>query len=131
MRYRAPQLFCTVPGCSAPRRAVGMCRSHYMRAYHQTNAEQERRYRKTHYEENRDTLISRPCFYCNGPLNPTGSGLDRRDSSIGYVLDNVVPRCRACNVIKSDLITSEEMLRVAELLKSLRGSKSLWEEVKK
>lgn len=41
------------------------------------------------------------CSYCGGPLNPTGHGLDRVDSSQGYGLDNVVPCCRSCNTAKN------------------------------
>lgn len=35
------------------------------------------------------------------------TGLDRRDSSRGYDLDNVVPCCRACNVAKNDMTVDE------------------------
>jgi hypothetical protein len=45
-------------------------------------------------------LLSYACNYCHGPLNPTGSGLDRLDNHGGYTWDNVVPCCLACNVLK-------------------------------
>lgn len=60
-------------------------------------------------------VTSEPCFYCGLPPEPrarhysgngTGrsvcfaSGLDRVDSRKGYVIDNVVPCCDACNRAK-------------------------------
>jgi hypothetical protein len=41
-------------------------------------------------------LLDTPCYYCGG----AGGGVDRVDNSIGYVLDNVVACCRACNWTK-------------------------------
>ncbi len=46
-------------------------------------------------------IISNPCFYCGGPLPNGGGGLDRINSSIGYVLGNVRPCCTQCNVAKA------------------------------
>lgn len=80
-------------------------------------------------------LIYLNCFYCDAkPYNKmtnTGSsgkkikfilyysGLDRKDNKKGYTLDNVVPCCKRCNRIKSDLFTYEEMLKLSEFLKEL------------
>lgn len=41
-----------------------------------------------------------PCVYCGGDIDTIG--LDRKDSSIGYVKSNVVPCCYWCNSMKSD-----------------------------
>jgi hypothetical protein len=49
------------------------------------------------------------CFYCHGPLPPTGHGLDRIDNSKGYLVGNVVPSCIACNRIRNRYLTHEEM----------------------
>jgi len=57
------------------------------------------------------------CHYCGvPPLNPFGSGLkqkpngvffsngiDRKDPEMGYLLDNVLPCCKICNIAKSDM----------------------------
>lgn len=43
----------------------------------------------------------KPCHYCGGLI--TTIGLDRVDSSKGYFVDNVVPCCEVCNIIKSTL----------------------------
>lgn len=57
-------------------------------------------------------LSNRNCYYCNAP--PSNfcsefrySGLDRVDSNIGYVLNNVVPCCKWCNFAKRER-TQEE-----------------------
>lgn len=61
------------------------------------------------------TLVSAPCHYCgvvdscNAKAKPTSNGafasngIDRLDSSVGYVLSNCVPCCKTCNLMKRDL----------------------------
>ena len=46
-------------------------------------------------------LVKQLCFYCEGSLPVTGTGLDRIDSDLGYVSGNVRPCCRQCNVAKN------------------------------
>ena len=41
--------------------------------------------------------ISQPCYYC-GKNN--SNGVDRLDSSNGYVIDNILPCCGMCNKMK-------------------------------
>ncbi len=55
-------------------------------------------------------LASRNCIYCNSPSGGLGVGLDRidNDKSIGYTVDNVLPCCRDCNVMRGDRLTVEE-----------------------
>ena len=53
------------------------------------------------------SIVSNPCFYCDGQLPIKGSGVDRIDLKIGYVLDNVRPCCKACNIAKSSMTESE------------------------
>ena len=55
-------------------------------------------------------LIDQPCHYCNDAFGHVtkGTGLDRINSSEGYLATNVVSCCTACNRIKSDLFTVEE-----------------------
>ena len=43
----------------------------------------------------------KPCTYCNGDIGTVG--LDRMDSTKGYILENVTPCCRTCNEKKSNL----------------------------
>jgi hypothetical protein len=59
------------------------------------------------YEE----LISKPCYYCEGKMKAEtkfGSGIDRLNSKIGYIENNLVACCKVCNFIKGDYLTPEE-----------------------
>lgn len=80
-------------------------------------------------------LSSQNCFYCNdGPTATKGhrswstyiltNGLDRIDSSMGYLYDNVVACCKFCNFAKHDKTEEEFYLWVKRLAKhqSLRES---------
>jgi hypothetical protein len=49
-----------------------------------------------------EAIVADPCHYCGGPLEPTGYGLDRKDTHGAYTLTNVVPCCQACNRRKKD-----------------------------
>ena len=42
-------------------------------------------------------MMSRPCSYCGGFSSNNLNGLDRVDSSVGYLKSNVTPCCSACN----------------------------------
>lgn len=66
------------------------------------------------------------CHYCNGKLPSTSRGLDRLDSSKGYLKDNVVPCCGYCNEIKGQNISESEMVEIIKLLKRLRKTDILW-----
>lgn len=66
------------------------------------------------------------CYYCKGPIQGTGGGLDRLDSSIGYTTYNVVPCCLPCNVVKNNLLTADEMTSVIKHLKKLRKTTEVW-----
>ena len=52
------------------------------------------------------------CAYCGGDLPFAGYGLDRKDPARGYTLDNVVPCCRMCNRIKTDLLDPQTMIGI-------------------
>ena len=53
------------------------------------------------------TLIHSNCFYCNSePSNGKYKkymGVDRKDNTIGYEPNNVVPCCKICNFLKRDM----------------------------
>jgi hypothetical protein len=54
--------------------------------------------------------ISSGCFYCGADLLTIGGvSLDRIDNSKGYTLDNVLPCCGNCNMIRGNKLTVEEM----------------------
>lgn len=65
------------------------------------------------------------CFYCDQGLPPVGTGLDRLDNSKGYMLNNVVPCCKACNHIRGDNLTVEEMFLAMRVIKRFRAEKEI------
>jgi hypothetical protein len=65
-----------------------------------------------------------PCHYCGESiLAETGIGLDRVDNSRGYTTDNVLPCCGGCNVVRSDVLTVEEMEAAMAAVLRLRQQK--------
>lgn len=54
------------------------------------------------------TLVSQKCYYCDGALPETGYGLDRKNPTGQYVLDNVVSCCAECNKTKRNRFNCEE-----------------------
>lgn len=67
--------------------------------------------------------ISKPCSYCSNLLGEKSifaSGLDRKDNSKGYTIDNICSCCWICNSIKGEFLSYEEMKNVASLLLKMR-----------
>lgn len=81
-------------------------------------------------------MSQQPCFYCNRPPytiynkgtcrktssplqkekgNFTYNGIDRIDSSLGYIDGNMVPSCVRCNRAKNDM-TIDEFLSLISLI---------------
>lgn len=70
--------------------------------------------------EEYEVLLSNPCYYCGNPLGATAIGLDRSDSTKGYLLDNVVPCCKRCNFRKGNLESAGfQYPRTVELMREL------------
>jgi hypothetical protein len=67
------------------------------------------------------------CHYCGGPIEETGSGIDRKDNALGYSIDNVVPSCRWCNVVKNDRYSYEEMVRLGSVVGEIHRARGAWE----
>lgn len=68
-------------------------------------------------------ILNDGCFYCKKDLSTEcGSGLDRKDNNLGYVLNNVLPCCGDCNKIKSNVLTVEEMKIAMEAVSMYRKS---------
>lgn len=69
-------------------------------------------------------LIKMPCYYCDNFLKETdkfkGIGLDRLDSSKGYIEDNVVSCCGLCNSIKNNKLTVEETIAAVHAIIAIR-----------
>jgi len=73
-------------------------------------------------EEDYQKLVSIPCDYCNGQFGQvtTGVGLDRKDNTKGYTLENSVSCCGWCNKLKSDQLSYTEMKSVVGLIIEMR-----------
>lgn len=69
-------------------------------------------------------LISKPCHYCSDPLPQTGSGLDRKDSALGYTVANVVPCCSDCNTTKNNLYSYTEFVEIAQAIKTVKARRA-------
>lgn len=66
---------------------------------------QQAKNRKYAYELSKpdvETLVKAPCVYCGAAPDPFNT-VDRLDNRVGYVLDNVVSCCKACNLAKGCL----------------------------
>lgn len=61
------------------------------------------------------------CFYCSSPLPVKGYGIDRKNSSEGYTIENSVPCCGNCNAVKNDILTHKEMIVAMKAVLELRS----------
>jgi hypothetical protein len=78
-----------------------------------------------------EELVMKDCFYCGATPHEamygrirvdktrakvTYNGLDRVDNSRGYEVDNVVPCCRICNIMKAELSVQEFYVHIQKIL---------------
>jgi hypothetical protein len=54
-------------------------------------------------EDRYNKITSLPCYYCLNAFEKGAKGIDRINSSIGYVISNIKPCCKTCNMLKNDL----------------------------
>jgi hypothetical protein len=124
---------CKSKGCRNKASKEGFCNDHRMQrlSYRYKDMVKKAQNRGVAVEIKKveyESLISgKMCYYCEGPLNPRGSGLDRLDSQLGYEIGNVVPCCSYCNNLKGAYLTPEETLKVISTLKKVRRlKKNVW-----
>lgn len=96
------------------------------RAYKSVCAEQ-RGHEFTLTKEEFKFITSKDCYYCETPpsngvkrrhtIETTYlyNGLDRVDNDKGYTIDNVVPCCKYCNQMKSDLTQEEFYAKIKKI----------------
>lgn len=53
-----------------------------------------------------NNIVNKNCFYCDTIINV---GCDRIDDKKGHLIDNVIPCCYICNVVRSNIFTVDEM----------------------
>ena len=83
-------------------------------------------------------LTQSNCYYCNGEPSQklsaikTGykwieefiyNGLDRVDSSKGYIISNIVPCCKKCNYAKNDMSQKEFFEHLQKIIKNVQDKK--------
>ena len=83
-----------------------------------------------------DSLVIKNCYYCGSePIFPERfknefknreienfNGIDRIDSSKGYIFDNCVSCCSICNRMKSDIIQSNFLNHINKIYKFNQSS---------
>lgn len=78
------------------------------------------------------TVVSKPCAYCGFPPElKTGSGLDRKDNTRGYHLDNVVSCCKICNIVKNKFFSEVEMKKIGVVIRQIKLDRIRDKEVAK
>lgn len=62
-----------------------------------------------------DTYWQADCNYCGDQIATIG--IDRVDSNVGYTIENCVPCCTRCNIIKMDYDMEETNMHMLKMLK--------------
>lgn len=74
-------------------------------------------------QEEFDEITKRPCFYCEEFSNELNgvpyNGIDRIDSSEGYIRNNCVPCCEMCNRMKLDYDLYEWLKHIKKIADTL------------
>jgi hypothetical protein len=64
-------------------------------------------------------LVTKKCHYCGDQeLDKNLVGIDRIDSSIGYLPENCVPCCERCNKMKMETSFEEFLFRIYKIYKT-------------
>lgn len=67
-------------------------------------------------QEQFDLIIEEPCYYCGDKQEKGFNGIDRMDSTQGYVLENCVSCCINCNRLKCAVDNITFLQRVENIL---------------
>lgn len=99
-----------------------------------------REYKRCAKKNNREVLLTKDefrkltkskCFYCgnfpktirtnsNGNSGYTFNGIDRRDNSLGYTIENSVPCCKNCNYMKRKVSEDSFIKHIGMIYKNYR-----------
>ena len=72
-----------------------------------------------------NNLWNKPCSYCNTPI--LDIGIDRKDNSVGYTVDNTIACCTTCNFMKGKLTHNEFISKCIEIVKCFTcGALAFW-----
>jgi hypothetical protein len=108
------------PGSGIRHRKPGTCFRQLLRMYKYSAKNREIEFLLT--DEEFRSLIERSCYYCGAPPSNRFvsdwvsdpevliySGVDRKDSSVGYRNENCVSCCKVCNYMK-DVLSIEDFI---------------------
>jgi hypothetical protein len=67
-------------------------------------------------QEDFDKVVKEPCYYCDVIHERGFNGIDRVDSTIGYVMNNCMSCCKTCNYMKGSLSVDTFLKRIEHIL---------------
>ena len=67
-------------------------------------------------QEEFNKLVKEPCHYCEVIQERGFNGIDRLDSTMGYVMDNCMSCCKICNYMKGSLPIDVFLKRIEHIL---------------
>ena len=114
---------CHVKVNKLPKNKSGPCR--YKEAKKMVKG---RNYEFTITKEEYLNLWQKPCHYCGNRYPNSGCGLDRKDNSRGYHIDNVLPCCKFCNRFRNSFASVEEMEKIIQILIESRKTTDIWKD---
>jgi hypothetical protein len=91
-----------------------------------TKYKKDAKYRNVEFVLTMEEFVAywqKPCVYCGDVIGTIG--LDRVDSSKGYTIDNIVPCCFVCNVMKMDKPENEFKSHIIKIFNNIKGSSQL------
>lgn len=68
-------------------------------------------------------ISSSSCAYCGGFSKKGYNGIDRKNSKLGYTIENAVSCCRICNLAKNEYTVEEFLSWVKRICKFQFGNK--------
>lgn len=68
-----------------------------------------------------ENIFPKPCYYCGD--TEAKIGCDRIDNRRGHSIDNVVPCCQACNSVRMDHFSHEEMTILGEAIRNVKAAR--------
>ncbi len=72
------------------------------------------------YKQYTELVRTAKCHYCYNSLPTYGVGLDRINGSRGYSINNIIPCCTSCNMIRGKNLTMKEMEVAMKAVLNLR-----------
>jgi hypothetical protein len=70
----------------------------------------------------KENITSHSCTYCGDTKR---IGCDRIDNTKGHTINNVVPACYNCNLVRNNIFSFEEMLILGSTIKQIKQDRKL------